>query len=330
MRHLGKLAGFVKNRQELCQNTKTIPQIAVLHSEHHFRSTQKNGNLFFTVDMAAARGAAANLIECQYGVDILDEWALLPCMADFPVVVAPEQDCMSEEMVHALMNYVNGGGKLLVSGANALNRFGGEFLGVSEGELIDNTIYHVPAQDESVPIKSSQWRLVEVTTAQSLATIGETPLLAEQLLPNPAATLNQVGKGRIAYIPFNVFREFDRTRYPLVRAFVQGVLQALSGPLNIVVKAPGCVDVILRQKDEKMIFHLINQTDCKYYEIPWVGPIAIKIKLLNKPKKVYLAFEETEIKWEYADDGDLRVDVPKLHIHSAVVVELKWPVQSEP
>ena len=253
VRHIGKLAEFVKNRKELCQDTKTIPQIAVLHSEHHFRSTQKNKDIFFTVDMAAPRGAAIDLIECQYGVDILDEWALLPCIEEFPVVVAPEQDYMSEEMVQALKNYVKDGGKLLVSGAHAWERFGGEFLGVSEGKLIENMIYYVPAQAESVPIKSATWRLVDVTTAQSLVPIaGETPLLTKPL-PHPAATLQRVGKGMVAYIPFNVFREFDRTRYPLVRAFIQGVLQALAGSLEIEVKAPGCVDVILRQKDEKMI-----------------------------------------------------------------------------
>jgi hypothetical protein len=322
VRHLGKLAQFVKDRQALCQDTETIPQIAVLHSEHHFRSTQKSNNLFFAVDVAAARGAALGLIESQYGVDILDEWALLPCLTDFPVVVAPEQNDMSEEMAQALKKYVRDGGKLLVSGADAWQRFGGEFLGVGEGEPDANAIYYVPVQDECVPVKSAQWRLVDVTSAQSFGTLGKTPLLTEQLLPYPAAALNRAGKGVVAYIPFDVFREFDRTRYPLVRTFIQGVVRALSGPMDIEVTAPGCVDVVLRQKDDRLILHLINQADCKYYEIPWAGPVAVRMKLSEKPKKLYRAFEEGEITWKYAnDEGMLKAEIPNVHIHAALVVE---------
>jgi len=321
VKHLAKLAEFAKQRQELCQNTSTVPQIAVLHSEHHFRSTQKNTNLFFGVDVAAARGAALNLLESQYGIDILDEWALLPSITDFPVIIAPEQDHMSDEMVMALKSYVKAGGKLLISGANAFDRFGGEFLGVTQGELAEGAIYNIQTGEESVQIKSALWRLVNVTTAKGLGPIGKTPLLNDQLLPNPAVTLNQVGKGKVAYIPFNIFREFDRTRYPLIRAFVQGVLQALVGALDVEVKAPHCVDVILRRKDGKLIVHLINQSDCKTHTIPRIGPIAVTIKLPKKPKRVERVFEDKELIWEYSDGGILKVVVPALYIHSAIVVE---------
>ncbi len=325
VRRLGKLAEFVKQRQALCQDTQTIPQIAVLHSEHHFRAAQKATNLFFGVDVAAARGAALSLIECQYGVDILDEWALLPrqgkpSLADFPVVVAPEQDDMSAEMVQALKQYVYGGGNLLVSGARAWPRFGGEFLGVSAGVLVADAIYHVPAQDESIAVKSAPWRLVDVTTAQPLGALGKTPHLGEQLLPNPAAAINQAGKGRVAYIPYDVFREYDRTRYAPVRQFIQGVVRALGGPLAIDVAAPGCVDLVLRQKDGRLILHLINQAESRYHAVPGVGPVTIRMSLSEKPQKLYRAFEEGEIAWKYAE-GMLTVEIPKVHVHAALVVE---------
>lgn len=34
-RRLREVGGFVKARREVCQHSETIPQIAVLHSEHH-------------------------------------------------------------------------------------------------------------------------------------------------------------------------------------------------------------------------------------------------------------------------------------------------------
>ena len=45
----------------------------------------------------------SGLLSNLYGVDIMDEWALGQCLADFPVVVAPEQDCMSDDMVGRLL-----------------------------------------------------------------------------------------------------------------------------------------------------------------------------------------------------------------------------------
>jgi hypothetical protein len=288
--------------------------------------------LHWNVDVAPVQGAVFSLLECHYGVDILDEWAILPRLADFPVVVAPEQNCMSDGLVGALKEYVKAGGRLLVSGAKAFERFGKEFLGVKAGKVVDEAIYHVPVSDGTIPILSAPWRLVEPATAKSLATIGVTPLRDEQLLPHPAATLNRVGKGAVAYIPCNVFRDFNRSRYPLTRVFVHAVMRALAGRLEIGVKAPSCVDVVLRRKGDKKIVHLINRSSGipnlpnsgVIDEIPSVGPATITLKLSGKPRNVRLAFEKAAIKWKYVagrKGGILRVDVPLVHIHAAMVVE---------
>ncbi len=323
-RHLSRLQDFVKDRQALCQDTVTIPQIAVLHSETHFRAVQKARDLFFSVDVAAPRGAALSLLECQYGVDILDEWALLPCLNDFPIVVVPEQDHLSEEMVAELKDYVARGGRLLVSGADSYQRFGPEFLGVGPGQQVEENIFYLPAQGEGVAVKSARWRLVDLTTAQPLALLAETPLLDEKVHPTPAAVLNSIGKGRVAYIPFDIFREFDRNHYPLVREFIHDVVQALGGSLVITVKAPACVDVILRQNGSCKIIHLINQSDGQIGAIPQVGPVSISVVLAKKPGRVTLAFEDASLAWRFSDQGTLEVTIDRLHIHSALVIEPEY------
>ena len=78
-------------------------------------------------------------------------------------------------------------------------------------------------------------------------------------MPHPAATLNRVGRGAVAYIPGNLFRDFRHVRLPLVRAFVRQVLRALAGPMEIEVTAPTCLDVVLRQQGARRIVHLINR-----------------------------------------------------------------------
>jgi hypothetical protein len=253
-------------------------------------------------------------------------------VADFPVVVAPEQDRMSQAMVDALKAYVGGGGRLLVSGAGALDRFGVEFLGVNEGALIAKAVYHVPAADGTVPVLSAPWRLVQTTSATGLGLLGATPLRDEQILPHPAATLNRVGRGAVAYVPCGIFRDFTRSRYPLARAFIHDVVRALAGRMAIRVKAPSCVDVVLRRTGTRRIVHLINRTSGLpnlpnsgvIDEIPLVGPVVMALDLPRKPGKVRLVFEKTALNWSYAPKrkgGVLRVTVPTVHIHAAVVVD---------
>ena len=327
MKRLGVVGRFVKQRRMLCQDGVTIPQIAVLHSEHHIRATNSGRNLHWTVDTSPVKGAVFAILENHFGVDILDEWALRPRLAEFPLVVVPEQHALSDDMVAALKNYVRAGGKLMVSGAESFARFGSEFLGVRAGKLAEKATFHVPAADGSVPLFSEKWRLLEVTEARSLASLGRTPLLKDLLLANPAATIHQVGRGSVIYVPAAVFRDFERNRYPLTRVFIGTLVRRLAGRLDIEVHAPLCVDVTLRRKNGNIIIHLVNRAsgipnhpnNGVIDEIPRVGPVTITVKTRQKPKSVSLAFEQATLRWKHAD-GKLTVTVPEVHIHAAVVV----------
>jgi len=331
MKRLGQVGGFVKARRALCQGAETIPQVAVLHSEHHVRS-QPAKNLLWDIDVTAVQGATCCLLENHYGVDLMDEWALLPRLADFPVVVAPEQDRMSEQMVEALKEYVRGGGKLLVSGARAYERFGGEFLGVAGGKVEREARYYLSAADGATPAISDTWRLVRPTAARALGRLGSTPLLEQELLPHPAATVNRVGKGKVGYLPFDAFRYFQRSRFPMMRAFIGEVAAALAGRQAIQVEGPTCVDVVLRRKEGRTMIHLINRSsglpnrpdDGSVDEIPEVGPIRVEMRSKHRPSKVSLAWEEGKLSWTYASGKGterLTARLERLHIHAAIVVE---------
>jgi hypothetical protein len=280
------------------------------------------------VDTAPVKGAVFALLECHYGVDILDEWALLARLAEFPAVVAPEQDRMSDAMVEALRRYVERGGRLLVSGAAAYDRFGGEFLGVGAGKIEEKKAYHVSAGDGAVALYSDSWRLVAPAGARPLGTVGTSDLLDDRLLPHPAAALHKVGVGKVAYVPAAVFRDFEKNRYPLTREFIRGVARALIGRLPIRVEAPTCVDVALRRKGDKTIVHLLNRAsgipnrpnDGAIDEIPPVGPVRVSFRHPLKPVAVRLAFEDADINWTY-EAGELRICLRQVRIHAGIVIE---------
>ncbi|MBI2190478.1 MAG: alpha-L-fucosidase [Planctomycetes bacterium] len=329
---LRALGRFVKVRRRLCQDTETIPDAAVLHSEHHVRSGPTGKNLLWGVDVAPVQGAVFSLLECHRGVDILDEWALRPRLNQFPLVVAPEQHRMSEEMAAALQEYVRQGGRLLISGAESFDRFGEEFLGVRAGTVEEKKSYHVPAGDGSVPIYGERWRLVECTRARPLGALGTTASLDERLLPHPAATLHTVGRGRVVYIPTGVFRDLNHNRYPLTRVFLAQALSVLAAPRRIRVETPTAIDVVLRRKGNRRMVHLINRgsgipnqpNNGAIDEIPAVGPVTVTLLEERRPRGVRLAFERGSLDWNWrprARGGELAVQVSRVRIHAAVVVE---------
>jgi hypothetical protein len=325
---LAEVSAFVKARRPVCQHTTTIPQIAVLHSEHHLFSDVRGKNLMWNVDVAPVQGALFALLENSYGVDVLDEWALLPCLAEFPLVVVPEQSRLSDPMVAALKGYVEAGGSLLLTGSELFERFGEEFLGFRSLEVQEQKTYAVPAADGDVPLYSRAWRLGEVTSGEVLARLGRGCLLEDRLLPNPAAVVNRVGQGQVAYVPADLFRDFACNRYPLTRCFVGALAQRLLPEPAIRVTAPTCIDVALRRRDQTLLVHLVNRgsglpnlpNNGAIDEIPPVGPVSVRIALARRPLGVSLALETGKLGWKWTA-GQLEIRLSAVHLHAVVIVE---------
>ena len=250
MKRIGELARFVKRRRELCQDTETIPQVAVLHSEHHACATAQGGNLLGSIDVRRSRAPST---ACS---SVITAWIFSTngrCCRGWRS--SRSSSCRSRTHVRADGRCPEGvrPGRRQVAGLRARRCSivsAASSWASRRGRLVEKAIYYVPAADGTVPISQRPWRLVETGKAESLATLGTTPLRDEQLLPNPAATLNRVGRGAVAYIPCNVFREFTASRYPPLRVFLHDVLRALAGPMEIEVGAPTCVDVVLRRQGE--------------------------------------------------------------------------------
>jgi hypothetical protein len=328
-RRLGEFATFVKARRKLCQHTETFPQIAILHSEHHLFSDVRGKNLMWNVDAAPVQGAVYALLENSYGVDILDEWALLPRVNEFPLIVVPEQARLSEPMVTALRAYVEGGGHLLLTGSDLFDRFGEKFLGFRTSEVQAEKTYAVPAADGEVSLYSRNWRLGTVTTAKAVSSLGRGCLLEDCLLPHPSAVINQVGQGQVAYVPADVFRDFFHNRYPLTRCFIGALADRLLPNPDIRVQAPACVDVTLRRRADTHLVHLVNRAsgvpnspnNGAIDAIPAVGPVTVRMRLKAKPRQVSWALENGEIDWQWAA-GSLSVRISAVMIHGVLVVDI--------
>jgi len=331
MERLGKVGDFFKERQKLCVGSNPFPHTVVLHSEFHLRS-QPVTNLFWDYDLHGIRGAVFSLCEENLSVELADEWALRPMLERYPLVVAPEQDRMSDAMVRSLKEYVTGGGYLLLSGSAAYERFGSEFLGSNSLGIDENKVYWVGAGDGSTPVFSKTWRKLEPVTAQAAGSLGRTPLTRAEMLNFPPVTINQVGQGRVAYIPFDVFAAFSRTRYPMVRVFIGAVVRALRPPFPISVQGTPMLDVVTRVQENMVLVHLANRTEGILSAAnplgnpPPVGPVIVTALTPRKPRGVHVLFQEGSSQYtelENADGGyTVKVAVPQVDIHATVVFEM--------
>jgi hypothetical protein len=328
MERYGAVGEFVQKRRAICQHTETIPQVAVLHSEHAYYADFERPFPNPGERGKPVQGATFVMLDSHYGVDILDEWALLPRIDDFALIVAPERNKMSEDMVQALKGYVERGGCLLITGADAYDRFGAAFLGAASEGVEAEKVGYLPARSGAAPVWSAEWRLIKPTTAITVGRLLKTERLDAYLTEYAAATINTVGKGRVAYIPCALFEFFYDSRYPLIREFVEDVAATLVGRLPIRKSGPRSAEMILRQKDSKTIVHLINlntglpnsASQGAVDEIPLIGPVVVEIDRDTPPAAVGLWFEDGPLRWDYSA-GTVRVTLEKLHIHAAIVIE---------
>ncbi len=328
MKRLGEVAKFVRKRKALCEKTETVPQVAILHSEHHLRETARSTSLYWNTDIEPVMGATCAILQNHFAADVMDEWALLHRLNEFPLIVAPERHAMSTTMVARLQDYVAAGGCLLVTGADSFKTFGGKFLGARSAKTTGAAAWYVPSRDGTVQAFSAAWRMLKPTKAKSLGQLRKSPLLDEDLLPYPAAILNHFGKGRVAYIPFNIFRSLNHEGSPMLTAFVGDVLRKLRAPLSLQVQAPSCIDVVFRRKGGSLRIHLVNRASgipnkpnaAEVDEIPPVGPVEITLSLDRKPVRVMPVFENKNIPWNFSK-GKLHATLPLVHLHEVLVVE---------
>lgn len=324
----GQVGRFVKARRSFCGPSESVPQVAVLHSDVHLRKTTRGDNLMYSPDKTSVGGATWALLENHYGVDLFDEPHLLDRLDDYPILVAPERNAMSDEMVQALRRYVHEGGRLFLSGADAWERFGGSFLGVRKGRLESGARFFLNSDDGMVPVWSETWRLSTPTKAEGIGTLGRTSLPDDELLPNASAFLRRLGKGTVLYAPFDLFADYHRSRYPMTRDWVGTMMHHLAGRRPIEIRAPRCVDVSLRRQPGRTIVHLVNRAtglpkslgDGAVDEIPLVGPVFITLRTTRKPDRVREVFEKARLKWQ-STSRTVTAEIGRVHIHAAVVFE---------
>ncbi len=322
---LAEVARFCRKRKAVCQGTRSVPQVALLHSQSHFYA--HNNSIYGTAEATLPlEGALHALLESHFHVDVLNEDRLLARMEEYPVVVVAEQTHLPRDLVKRLGEWVRDGGRLVLSGPEAAKVFQ-DLCGVKPAGRARTEATWVPAEGGAVPV-AGPWQPVKLEGARALASLLNSQEPDRDALPFPAATLREVGKGRVALIPGPAFEAYARTHYPRLRSFLGQVVGAAASKLAVEADAPPSVHLTLRRKGGKLLVNLYNlsalpalgPSNHMVEQVPVVGPVTVRVRCPQAPEKVSLAPDRGGLWWEHKA-GVLEARIEGLHIHNVLVIE---------
>ena len=321
---LAEVAQFCRARQPYSFQTQTVPQVAILHSQAHYY--RNNAPLFnFGTANKAMEGALHAALENGYSVDILNEETLLERMAQYGIVIVPEQDGLPENVTKGLQAYVENGGRLLISGPDVAKQHSA-LAGVEAVEGQRGQSW-VPAENGCVTV-AGPWQNTKLTTARELA-----PLLSQQepelnKTGVSASTVNKVGKGVVVAIHGPIFNIYHSAHYPALRRFVGDALNALDAENVIRLDGPWWIEMSARQKDDKTLIQFVNRSCAGYMSpsrhmvesVPDSGPFTVRIPRPERPRRCYMAPDKAGLEWTWKD-GKLTAKISGLGIHNVLVIE---------
>ena len=115
---MAEVARFCRARQKYCHRSVAVPQIALLYSTAgHYRESAPLFHWSGSNGGRVLRKALTQMLENQYGVQILSEHHLKGKMSQWPVIVVPGWQYIEPDFRDELASYAKNGGTLLLIGA---------------------------------------------------------------------------------------------------------------------------------------------------------------------------------------------------------------------
>ncbi len=317
MQTMGEVAKFCRARQRLCHRSEPVPQIALLLStEGHYRKI----NGLFNRDLARINGVLQALLESRHHVEVVGEHQVGWRLSEYPLVVVPEWEHLDPMFRDYLVHYTRAGGNLMLTGPRCAALFKQE-LGVEfEGETSEKVLM-LSCKGMSAKVKSPAQKIKGCPGVELTGSLQTT----DGISIGPAASIARLGRGCIAAVYADIGQVYSSDRSPAIRELVSDLADRLFQKPMVKVRGSGDVDVCLMRKDGRLLVNLINtsgphQTAPVQEQIDPVGPLTVTIRLECKPRRITLEPEGKRLKYKYRD-GEVSLDVPKVEIHSVIVVE---------
>jgi hypothetical protein len=320
---LSEIAVFCRARQSYVHKAKAIPQIAILYPT---ASYQRNTTRPFSGSTAMVQGTLNMVLDGQQPAEILMEHHLTGKMNQYPLIIIPECDYMEPSFREDLDNYVREGGNLLIIGIETAKLFEKE-LGIKSLTRLDETPKFIAASHKLGGIGTSLVSVELNPEAQSIASFYNSSDFVDKgkII---AASVNKVGKGRVAGIYFNAGSTYLDYKSPVLRDFISDRIADLFPEPKVTVTGSHLVHLAVNQINGKLLINLVNvageHTNPKatgYDEIPALKDLTVTIKTSKRPSRIVLQPEGLVLPVDF-QNGVSKVIVPELQIYSILEVIL--------
>lgn len=319
---MAELAKFARTRQAYTQGAQAVPQIALLYSLVSYKKF--SSSIYGNGIAEASRAILTALMDGQNAVEVLAEHHLKGNLAKYPLIVIPEWSYLKPDFLQELKTYVQNGGKLLVIGAEAVKNFSTE-LGIELNGAPQKQLCWVASNGDLGLV--NDW-LQPLTLKAGSLPLGNYYLNQDTRYPSGiAASVADLGKGKIAGVYFNFGQSYRNFQSPQLRDFLNGIVNKLFTNPIVEVKGSKLVHVTVNDLNNKLAINLINaggnyNSDkvYTYDELPPLTDLNLKIRLPKKPLRIVQQPENKPLPFVYTN-GIAIVKVPKVAIHSIVWVE---------
>lgn len=134
---MAEVARFCRARQAYCHHSVAVPQIALLYSTAgHYRESPRLFHWSGSNGVAVLRKALTQMLQNQYGVQIVSEHHLKGKMAEWPLIVVPGWTYLEPEFRDELAAYAKSGGSLLLIGPGPAKLFESERAAKSDHKIV--------------------------------------------------------------------------------------------------------------------------------------------------------------------------------------------------
>jgi hypothetical protein len=142
------------------------------------------------------------------------------------------------------------------------------------------------------------------------------------------ATRRAVGKGAIVAVYGPLFRNYYSMHNPPLRELVGNLVDGLGITWTATVEGPPQLEMVLRQKNGKLLVNLLNRGSGETFspsrvileELPPIEHVVVRVRRDSKPHSVTTVPADARLDWSYRN-GWVTANVPKVEVHRVVVVE---------
>jgi hypothetical protein len=324
--NMAQAGEFCRARKEVCFHSKSVPEAAVLHLvEPYYANNQPLFNFAHAVE--PVQGALEALLETHHSADVLPEDAALKRLGSYKLIVVPEEAGMNKGVLEALEGYARLGGEVLVSGER-LARDDGALVGAApQGEALTERVY-LPVGGRAAPVSFAWQPVVAGPGTEILAYRLSQQEPGKDLTKQALVTKRRVGKGAIVAVHGPLFRNYYLGHGPELREFIAGLVDGLGIQWSARVGGPPQLEMILRQKEGKLLVNLINRGSGETLSpkrvivenLPPIENVVVQVRRGQRPKAVEVVPSDLKIAWTYGN-GMVTVKVPRVEVHRVLVIE---------